>query len=297
MVCFALPPFPTFLPLAFLAMRLSEILNSIRPLGSVSPNRHLSTDKTPLLNSTMAPKIYQKPPQAPPSFTATPASLIADAQKLCETTRKLIDKIVAEVTPETATFENVVKPMAQNENLAGLQTRLIGFYQMASTNQALRDASTDAERMMDDFFIEASVREDIFKLVDAAYNKREKLDPESQRLLEKERKSYITNGLGIPAGPERDRFKEIKKRLAVISLIFQKNLNEENGGIWFTKAQLAGVPEEVVEGLAKGSGENEGKVYFTFKYPDLFPTLKFATNSETRMEVFVANENKVSNLD
>ena len=41
------------------------------------------------------------------------------------------------------------------------------------------------------------------------------------------------------------------------------------------------------------TGENEGKVKLSFKYPDLFPTLKFAKNPETRKKVFIANENKV----
>lgn len=205
-----------------------------------------------------------------------------------------MDAIVADVTPETATFKNIVLPIAEDENVAALRSHIIGFYQAVSTDQALRDASTDAEKLMDDFGIEASMREDIFKLVDAAYNKGESLDAESQRLLFKERKSYITNGLGIPAGPQRDRFKEIKKRLSQISIMFQKNLNEEDGGIWFTRQQLDGVPEDVLDGLEKGQGENEGKVKLSFKYPDLFPTLKFAKNADVRQKVFVENENKVS---
>jgi hypothetical protein len=31
----------------------------------------------------MAPKMYMKPPQAPPSFTATPTSLVEDAKAIC----------------------------------------------------------------------------------------------------------------------------------------------------------------------------------------------------------------------
>ncbi|KAF4611316.1 hypothetical protein G7Y89_g15697 [Cudoniella acicularis] len=240
----------------------------------------------------MAPKQYQKPPQAPPLFTATPTGLVDDAKALCNTTRKLLDKIVAEVTPETATFANVVLPMAEDENAASLRGRIIGFYQAVSTDSQLRDASSKAEETMDEFNIEASMREDIFKLVDAAFNKKEELDPESQRLLEKERKSYIRNGLGIPAGPLRDRFKEIKKRLSTIQIEFQKNLNEENGGIWFTKKELEGVPEDTLATFEKGTGDNEGKLRFTFKYPDLFPTLKFALDPETRKKVFIENENK-----
>ena len=242
----------------------------------------------------MASSQFRKPPQAPPSFIATPASLVDDAKSICDRTRKLLDNIVAKVTPETATFENVILPMAEDENLSGLQTRIIGFYQAVSGDSKLRDASSKAEEIMDEFGIEASMREDIFQLVDAAYKRGEKLDAESQRLLEKERKSYIRNGLGIPAGPQRDRFKEIKKRLSMIQIEFQKNLNEENGGIWFTKSELEGVPSDVLEGFEKGTGENEGKLKFTFKYPDLFPTLKFALDSGVRQKVFIENENKVS---
>ncbi len=62
------------------------------------------------------------------------------------------------------------------------------------------------------------------------------------------------------------------------------------------KKELEGVPEDVVEGFEKGTGDNEGKLRFTFKYPDLFPTLKFAVNAETRQKVFIENENKVGPL-
>jgi metallopeptidase MepB len=53
------------------------------------------------------------------------------------------------------------------------------------------------------------------------------------------------------------------------------------------------VPDDVLQGFEKGNGDNEGKLRFTFKYPDLFPTLKFALDAETRQKVFIENENKV----
>jgi metallopeptidase MepB len=173
-----------------------------------------------------------------------------------------------------------------------LETHILGFYQAVSTDQKLRDASSEAEKEMDDFGIESAMREDLFQLVDAVLKKKEQLDPESQRLLEKEHKGYIRYGLGVPAGPKRDRFKEIKKRLSEIAIKFQKTLNEENGGLWLTPEELDGVPKDLVEGLKKGEGENEGKIWLTFKYPDLFPTLKYAKNPEVRERLFVSNENK-----
>lgn len=240
----------------------------------------------------MASAKYSKPPQSPPLFTATPESLITDTKRLIEQSRAVQDGIAKNVKKESASFEKVLLPMARDDNKMSLESHIIGFYQAVSTSSALRDASTEAEKIMDDFSIEASMREDIFQLVDAAFNKGEKLDPESQRLLEKDHKGYIRMGLGVPAGPKRDRFKEIKKRLSELSITFQKNLNEEQGGLWFTPEELDGVPKDVISGLKKGDGENAGKVRLSFKYPDLFPTLKYAKNAEVRKKVMIENENK-----
>jgi metallopeptidase MepB len=202
------------------------------------------------------------------------------------------DGIVKDISSEKATFDNVILPRAREDNQMALEAHIIGFYQAVSTDQKLRDASSEAEKLMDDHGIESAMREDVFGLVDAVLKKGEKLDPESLRLLEKDRKSYIRNGLGVPAGPKRDRFKEIKKRLSDIGIAFQKTLNEEHGGLWWTPEELDGVPKDLVDSLKKGEGENAGKVFLTFKYPDLFPTLKYATNASVREKVFLQNENK-----
>ena len=242
----------------------------------------------------MAPQAFKKPPQIPPVFTGTPNSVLENTKRLVDASRNVEDKIVADVKPGQASFKNVVLPMANNENSMGLEARILGFYQAVSTDQGLRDASTEADKLLDDLSIESSMREDVFNLVDAALKKGEKLDPESQRLLEKEHKNYVRNGLSLPAGPKRDRFKEIKKRLSQLGIIFQKNLNEESGGLWLTPEELNGVPEDVLSGLVKGEGENAGELRLTFKYPDLLPTLKYAKNPATRKKVFINNENKVN---
>ncbi|KAM7197285.1 hypothetical protein V8F33_005713 [Rhypophila sp. PSN 637] len=261
---------------------------------------------------------YANPPQAPPLFTGTKESIVADTKSMCDNTRSLLDKLVADIKPaedpKSPSFESVMRPQIEDENQSSLSARILGFYQYVSADSALRDASTEAEKIMDEFGIECSMREDVFRLVDAVYQSSglaasKEADPnrlidealaksaglqnvESGKLLEKERKNFIKNGLGLPAGEKRERFREIKKRLSQIQIAFQKTLNEENGGLWFTKEELDGVPEDVLVNLEKGEGENEGKIKLSFKYPDLFPTLKFAKNPDTRKTLFIANENK-----
>ncbi|KAI0133025.1 peptidase family M3 [Xylariales sp. AK1849] len=246
----------------------------------------------------MAPDKYRDPPQAPPTFTGTKESIVDDAKALCDTTRKLLDSVVADVPADKATFASVLKPMADDENHSRLSANILGFYQYVSGDADLRNASTEAEKLMDDFSIECNMREDVFTLVDSAFKRLKEtepdLDSESLRFLDKERKNYVKNGLGLPKGPQRDRFKQIKKRLSQIAIEFQKNLNEEDGGLWFSMEELDGVSDDVIEGLEKGTGENDGKVKLSFKYTDLFPTLKFARNAETRKKYFIANENKMN---
>ncbi|KAI9750971.1 MAG: mitochondrial import inner membrane translocase subunit tim21 [Chaenotheca gracillima] len=240
----------------------------------------------------MAPQAFKVPPQPPAKFTATPSSLLEDAKKLIDMSRGVQDKVVADNSASNASFDRVMLPLAYDENTCADISHILGFYQAVSSDKELRDASTEVENLLNEFDIESAMREDVFQIVDAVVKKGEKLDPESTRLLEKAHKGYIQYGLSIPAGPQRDRFKEIKKRLSQISTIFSKNLNEEVGGLWFTREELDGVPEDVLSGLKEGEGENAGKLRLSYKYPDLFPTLRYAKDADVRKKVFVGNENK-----
>lgn len=246
----------------------------------------------------MVPEMYRNPPQAPPLFTATADSILADTKKLNEASKAVLDNVVADVSVDKATFANVEEPILMDDNLASPMQRILTFYQHVSPKEDLREASNKAEVMMDDFHIESQMREDVFKLVDAAFTTRESqnLDPERLHVLEKERKRYVRNGLELPAGPKRDRFKEIQKKLSQLCIQCQKNLNEEKGVIWFKPEELEGVPTDDIDidQLEKGTGENEGKVKLTFKYNHYFPTLKYAKDEETRKRYVIAESNKVS---
>jgi metallopeptidase MepB len=91
---------------------------------------------------------YPNPPPAP-RFTHTPETLKKDTQRIIESSRKLDDTLAAEITPESATFENVVKPLSEDENYMSLEVAILGFYQYVSTDKALRDASSESEKELE----------------------------------------------------------------------------------------------------------------------------------------------------
>lgn len=250
------------------------------------------------MTSTMANDRYRTPPQAPPVFKTTADAILADMKAANAGLKSVVDKVVADVPSEKANFANVLHPILLEENKAAAVRTILSFYQYVSTDEKLRTASTSADELMSDFNIEASMREDAFNLVNAAYGTRDaqKLETEPLRILEKERQGYIQNGLLLPVGPKRDRFKEIQKRLSQLCIQAQKNLNEEKGFIWFTPEELDGVPSDDIDvtKLEKGTGENEGKVKLSFKYNVYFPVLKYANHESTRRRYTIADANKAN---
>ncbi|THY11842.1 metallopeptidase MepB [Aureobasidium pullulans] len=235
----------------------------------------------------------QSPPQPPPLFTKDASTIVPHVKRLIIQSRKVQEHILATVTRETATFANVILPLAHNQNFVSRELPVLGFYEAVSTDPGLSEASTQAKKLHADFEIETKTHEGLFELVDAVAKKSEFLEPEDQRLLERYRRDYLRNGLGIP--PEnRDRFKDIQKQLFKLTSEFEKNLREEKAGLWFTLEELAGVPADLISSLDKGTDGNEGKVLLTFSFPQLFGVLKYATNSETRRIYYTGSENKCS---
>ncbi|PVH83552.1 thimet oligopeptidase [Cadophora sp. DSE1049] len=240
----------------------------------------------------MASYNHQAPPQGPFQFTRTPESIIDDATRIIETSRKAQEEIVKSVRPEEAKFASVLLPLVQSENAFKLESHILQFYQHVSLDKEVRNASAEAEKLINGFEIETSMREDLYHLVDAVANRNEKLDTESTLLLGKKRREYVRNGLKLPVGPRRDRFKEIQQRLGQLSIQFRKNLNEAKLEMWFLPHELEGIPVDITSDLEKGIAEHEGKLLMTSDFPHFLPAIKYAKNAETRKRFLLAYENK-----
>lgn len=167
------------------------------------------------------------------------------------------------------------------------------FYQHVSADKALRDASTEAEEVLSAYSIEAGMRVDVYNSLKKVFaNFPSDFDAETKRVVEKTERDLKRQGLALDEDT-RNKVIELRKKLSSLSIQFSKNLSEEDGFLLFTLEQLDGVPEDVISQFSKV----DDKYKLTFKYPDVFPTLKYAKNAETRKAIYTGFDNRTVNND
>ncbi|KAJ7780594.1 metallopeptidase MepB [Mycena maculata] len=248
--------------------------------------------------TTSTPRMSIPAPQPPPDWTHTPEDVARLTKEAIASHRAVEDKIGA-LQPSECTFESVFLALETAETVFETVNEPLSFYQNVSPSKALRDASTDADSLVRDYGVESSMRLDVFQAKLAAEKNIkasglwDKLSPEEQRLVDKMVLAGKRSGLNLPE-TQRNILTVLQKELSQVCLEFDKNFNEENGIISFTKEELDGVPADVISGYTKRT-EGSTELYdVTFKTPDIFPVFKFANRPETRQRAYEGHESRLA---
>lgn len=88
------------------------------------------------------------PPQKAPSFDNSPEELLRETVTILEYLRSIRDQIAHSVSPPSATFENVIIPLAQDDNTKADHLKIFVFLGSVSTSSELREASRNAEKLI-----------------------------------------------------------------------------------------------------------------------------------------------------
>ncbi|KAI5253395.1 zincin [Aureobasidium subglaciale] len=139
----------------------------------------------------------RQPPQTYPQLVATDEILSLTKHHI-ETLRKARNDIVRDVTPQNATFENVVRPLINAQHTIEDSSGMITVLRYASPDTATRKAAEVARDLWNEAFSEFSDRQDIYILIQAVKNRAEPLDPESTRYPEELLADFVRCGHGVP---------------------------------------------------------------------------------------------------
>ncbi len=193
-----------------------------------------------------------------------------------------VAKIVA-IADKDRTFDNTVG--AIDDLLANFEHSVSMFIFLSNVHPdaAIREASQAAEEKYNNFLIELSQREDLYKAVKAYAATNPKLEGESARLLAFTLRDYRRSGMDLPPD-QRTRLGEVRKELGKLVIDFNRTIADDETVVFLTSAELAGAPEEVLSRLTKN-----GDIYAVgMAYPVYIPIMENCTVESARQKLWMA---------
>lgn len=237
----------------------------------------------------------------PPCFDTTSAAILATAEGMIAKTHALCTDIVTRITADTATFENIVRPLANDENIRSAQENHLRFYASTHPSKELREASYAAADLFNNAEADFFSQPDLLHLIDRAME-RARDGPESTQLEEQDiyfvtklRQQFVAHGCGIMDSRSRDDFVAMKKRATELAKQCRKNMANETTGVWFTREELRGVPESFIDRLNTDEDINGGQIrlWVPTKTPFSNPVLEYASKGATRKRMYYAVKNRM----
>jgi thimet oligopeptidase len=182
------------------------------------------------------------------------------------------------------TFESTVGAIDNLQNEATIAINKTVVIQQTNQDAAMREAAEKAVKVFQDWAVGVDYREDVYKAVKAYADTKPKLDGEDALLLEHTLRDYRRAGLALP--PEkRAEVEKLRKELAKLETDFQANIVAVKAPVVFTKAELEGVPDSILESPGVKTGDDSYTVLanVTFHYNTVEETAK---KEETRKHLY-----------
>ena len=206
-----------------------------------------------------------------------------------------------------ATFENTIVAL---ERSGATLNRVLGvFYPMLSANadDALMAVSELMAPVLSEHFNSITLNEQLWKRVKYVHDHfdAEKHDVEDRMLERETYDGFVRSGANLE-GEDRERYRQLSKRLTELTLKFDQNALKETPRyeLWLTEDDLAGLPESALDAAkqaAKDKGR-EGEWLVTLNAPSYGPFMKYSDRRDLREQLYKmynrqCTEGEFCNLD
>lgn len=214
-----------------------------------------------------------------PEYETSPAAVKRSLETTIADANAALDRI-GKLRPAEVTFANTVGALDDLMLPPATMADRLNLVKETSRDAAVRDAATDALKKFSEWSVGLEYREDVYAAIKAFADAKPKLAADEAKLLQDTLRDYRRAGLSLPKG-ERDEVERLRKELTGLTTDFESNINKARGSLKFTKAELAGVPENFLtqEGIKTGDDEYTVMANITFHY---LMVLENAKNEDTR---------------
>ena len=193
---------------------------------------------------------------------------------------------------EEATFENTIVAL---ERAGAMLNRVLGvFYPMLSAN-ADDELMAISERMapvMSEHFNSITLNEQLWQRVKHVHDHfdAQRYDVEDRMLMRETYDGFVRSGANLQ-GADRDRYRELSKRLTELTLKFDQNALKETSQyeLWLTADDLSGLPESALD-AAKQAAKNKGREdawLVTLDAPSYVPFMKYSDRRDLREKLYL----------
>ena len=189
------------------------------------------------------------------------------------------------------TFENTVVAI---ERSGATLNRVLGvFYPMLSANadDALLDVSNRMAPVLSEHFNSITLNEQLWQRVKHVHDHFDasKHDVEDRMLMRETYDGFVRSGANLQ-GADRDRYRELSKRLTELTLKFDQNALKETSRyeLWLTADDIAGLPESALD-AAKQAARDKGRDdewLVTLDAPSYIPFMKYSDRRDLREKLY-----------
>ena len=193
--------------------------------------------------------------------------------------------------PDEPTFENTI--VALERAGATLNRVLSVFYPMLSANadDDLMEVSNRMAPVLSEHFNSITLNERLWQRVKHAHDHfdTDGHDVEDRMLMRETYDGFVRSGANLQ-GADRDRYRELSKRLTELTLKFDQNALKETSRyeLWLAEDDLAGLPESALD-AAKQAAKDKGREdawLVTLDAPSYGPFMKYSDRRDLREKLY-----------
>lgn len=232
-----------------------------------------------------------QPPQPLPRMLAVD-EVVPTMQRIILDREAVRNLVASKVTPETATFDNVIQPWLEDEDRNQGIEAVIDMYRYAGPDQQSRDAAEEATKLMAECTARLALRRDLYLLIKAVADNDDFPNEECKKAVRDMLREFTNVGHGKLSSDQIDTLLGTRKEIDRLCQVFNRNLRENTEGAWFTPLELQGVSLEEIQRL---TDKDKDHVFMDFgKRADRLLVLRHAHCPVTRKKLYIGNEQKLS---
>ncbi len=249
-------------------------------------SRHFYTIFLPLLLLTGA--VAQSGPSSQPTVWATKPDAAAFEKIVNDRLadgQKSIDQIVA--AKGARTIENTLVPYDEAIRQINIGNYLANMMFQVHPDAAFRDKASAMTQTASAALTALSLNRDVYHALSAL--DLSKNDPVTRYYVQRQLLEFRLAGVDKDDAT-RARLKQLNDDLTAEVTLYERNIADDQRSVEISSAaDLDGLPQDYIDRHKPGV---DGKIKITTDYPDTFPVLKFAKNTDLRRRLYQEFDNR-----